>query len=191
MDEVILRPSSVAASGLHRLSAETAVEQAKRLAPAIRARAEAAERTRSISVAISGLLAPPRLTEEALSDPRAGRLLRAATAPVRLRRVGDRCLRAMDRRLARVGLVAPGLAERNRAATAPETLTQATLRTTPTFCYRSSIDRSLGRRHAVACMAKHPDPLVRALASRVRQLRPDEGWTQKVLAHRAGLDPPT
>jgi transcriptional regulator with XRE-family HTH domain len=37
-------------------------------------------------------------------------------------------------------------------------------------------------------MARSPNQLMRALGSRVRQLRHDEGWTQKVLADRAGPD---
>ena len=37
-------------------------------------------------------------------------------------------------------------------------------------------------------MAKRRDPLLRALGSRVRHLREDKGWTQEVLADRAGLD---
>jgi alkylation response protein AidB-like acyl-CoA dehydrogenase len=49
MDEVIERPSSVHASKPSRPGVDEAVEQARRLAPAIRARAGAAERARAIS----------------------------------------------------------------------------------------------------------------------------------------------
>lgn len=50
MNEVIERPSPIAASGPDRLAVEEAVERARRLVPAVRARAETAERTRAVPV---------------------------------------------------------------------------------------------------------------------------------------------
>jgi DNA-binding XRE family transcriptional regulator len=54
-------------------------------------------------------------------------------------------------------------------------------------CYGWSIDRGLDGPPPYR-MATRPDGLIGALASRVRQLRHEGGWTQQTLADHAGLD---